>query len=626
MDWRKNRARLPLSGLIVPGLIIAVAGGCIEREGRPVNPCTQVTVAQSIAVENVDKVDLLFMVDNSNSMAEEQASLAAELPRMVEILASGDFELDGDPNGPNDFKPVNDLNVGVITSDMGVGGFTVPTCLMRDYGDDGVLRTQGQTADPDCMATYPRFMNFRPGAGPTPNEFGEQVGCVAVTGVGGCGFEQQLEAVLKAVSPTGATDWTAPGFTAIGTPGAPDGIDVPFFNRTQGHGNVTNDGFLRPNAVLAIIPVTDEEDCSAKDLNLFDPASPTYSSTDLNLRCFAHPGALHPISRYVRGLVQTRARPGLLIYAPITGIPVDLVAGPGSSPNYPALISPDLAIRDDRMEERVDVAMPNRLAPSCNVPGRGVAFPPVRIVQAAQQLEAAGAKVTVQSICQESFSGALTEIIRQIASALGAACLPRPLNPEADGSVNCDVVAVMPPDRPCSSFDGAEGPKLDDNGLPVVEEGNRAVCVLRPLIPDNTSLNAPPPPGDGWYYDTFTEEVQENCQQFPTAQRIGFTAQPPSGAEVRLECFLSVQGDGTTNVQIGTFCDPGTDTLCATAMGQSLSCDPVARSCGVQCSQDLDCRNAGLIGYVCDTRPRDVVDPSSGSSEPYNFCVNPTCG
>src|SRR5690606_11875700 len=148
----------------------------------------------------------------SNSMAEEQASLAAELPEMVRILASGDFDNDGCPGTPgctpdasdaNDFKPVKDLNVGVITSDMGVGGFTVPTCVNRDFGDDGILRTQGQTADPDCMATYPRFMNFMPGAGQTANEFGEQVGCVAVTGVGGCGFEQQLEAILKAVSPTG---------------------------------------------------------------------------------------------------------------------------------------------------------------------------------------------------------------------------------------------------------------------------------------------------------------------------------------------------------------------------------------------------------------------------------------
>ena len=127
--------------------------GCIEREGRPVNPCTNVTIGQAIQVTNVDKVDLLFMVDNSNSMTEEQASLTSEFPRMINILASGDFDQDGDfagdgEAGDEDFRPVRDLNVGVITSDMGAGGFTLPTCRAADFGDDGILRSQGRTDIP----------------------------------------------------------------------------------------------------------------------------------------------------------------------------------------------------------------------------------------------------------------------------------------------------------------------------------------------------------------------------------------------------------------------------------------------------------------------------------------------
>src|SRR5690606_31885632 len=110
-------SRIRRSLLLVPVVLATIAAGCIEREGRPVNPCTQVTVAQAIQVNNVDKVDLLFMIDNSNSMSEEQESLAREIPNMIEILASGDFNQDGDNDDPEDFDPVQSLNVGVITSD-----------------------------------------------------------------------------------------------------------------------------------------------------------------------------------------------------------------------------------------------------------------------------------------------------------------------------------------------------------------------------------------------------------------------------------------------------------------------------------------------------------------------------
>ena len=93
MNSRTKRARL-----LLPGLILALAaGGCIEREGRPVNPCTQVTVGQKIQVTNVDKVDLLFMVDNSNSMAEEQGLLATQFPTMINILTTGDFNQNARP-------------------------------------------------------------------------------------------------------------------------------------------------------------------------------------------------------------------------------------------------------------------------------------------------------------------------------------------------------------------------------------------------------------------------------------------------------------------------------------------------------------------------------------------------
>jgi hypothetical protein len=83
----------------------------------------------------IDKVDLLFAVDNSNSMREEQAGLSAQFAHMVDVLTSGDR--DGDAVA--DFPAVTDLHLGVVTSDMGLGDLAdIPHCSA--LGQDGVLQ------------------------------------------------------------------------------------------------------------------------------------------------------------------------------------------------------------------------------------------------------------------------------------------------------------------------------------------------------------------------------------------------------------------------------------------------------------------------------------------------------
>lgn len=339
-------------------------------------------------------IDLLAMVDNSNSMTEEQASFALALPEIVAALADGDLDRDGVP----DVEPVESLTFGVVTSDMGTGGFTVPTCLRSDLGDDGTLRTQGATEVPGCMATYPSFLEFRPERGRDPADFGQDARCVARVGTGGCGFEQQLEAALKALSPSAPTPGTAPGY------------EPPvFFRGSLGHGDRENDGFVSDDSVLAVVLLTDEEDCSAIDPDLFNPSSATYGATDLNLRCFAHADrALHPVRRYVDGLLQLRSVPDRLVFVPIAGVPADLAPAPGAPVNWEALVGPP-GMRDPRMEERVDPSSPNRLIPSCSSPGRGQAFPPIRILRVARDLESRGAHVRVGSICQDELASVILD-------------------------------------------------------------------------------------------------------------------------------------------------------------------------------------------------------------------------
>ena len=59
--------------MVVAGLL----GGCLDRELKPLNPCLVSGVVAEIAVTNIDKVDLLFVVDNSGSMARSRPRCAS---------------------------------------------------------------------------------------------------------------------------------------------------------------------------------------------------------------------------------------------------------------------------------------------------------------------------------------------------------------------------------------------------------------------------------------------------------------------------------------------------------------------------------------------------------------------
>jgi hypothetical protein len=114
------------------------------------------------------------------------------------------------------------------------------------------------------------------------------IACVAAMGTGGCGFTQPLEAALKAVTPTTSS--------------------ITFAMGTVGHGDGVNAGFVRPDSLLVVLVLTDEDDCSALDPDLFNPSSARYTGA-LNLRCFMYPEAVHPMSRYEDGLFALARTP-----------------------------------------------------------------------------------------------------------------------------------------------------------------------------------------------------------------------------------------------------------------------------------------------------------------------------
>lgn len=594
----KNRTSRTLGVLILAAAVLTT--GCLDRDLRPLNPCTVSGVVRKIKVTNVDAVDLLFMVDNSNSMGEEQASLSDQFPRLVRTLASGELTLsDGSIEM---FPPVKSLRVGVVSSDMGTGGFLVPTCSNSASGDDGILRTAGNVARPGCMATYPSFTTFEPAPGAPPDSalvdaFAADFTCVGAMGTGGCGFEQQLEAVLKALTPSSSS--------------------LTFNGGTVGHGDGANAGFLRPTSLLAVIVVSDEDDCSAIDPDLFNPSSTRYAG-DLNLRCFQFPEAVHPVERYVDGLLALRDDPSLLVYAAITGVPPELVANPDT-------IDFDALLADPRMTENIDPTMPTRLEPSCNIPGRGLAFPPRRITTVAQLLERAGAAGIVQSICQDDFTGALNAIIKKIADVLGGACLPRALNPDSTGRVNCTVVETLPSVGDFTTCASLAALGREPTDPPRFAEDGREICAVRQVIPDRTMEPPLVPAGSvGWFYDNYSLDLATRCAATP--QRISFTggAEPKTGTEVRLECLQPVMGGSGTTLDLGSPCNVAAteptercdgDSIVNANYEQGLFCEPNTNTCQPSCDSDAVCPG----GFVCDfgTDEAPLALP---------FCQNPTCG
>ncbi len=326
-------------------------------------------------------LDVLFVVDNTNSMVEEQAALTADLASFLSKLVTGDSDDDGTAD-----VVAADLHVGVITTDMGSGGFIVPTCSAPTFGDDGVLRTEGNPNIQNCAATYPAVHSIQ--AGDDLNQAAFELSCVTSAGTAGCGFEQPLEAALKALTPS-----TSP---------------LRFVQESTGHADGANSGFLRDAAMLAVVILSDDNDCSSADPELFDPGSETYDA-ELGLRCFEHPEALHPVRRYVDGLVAAKGDPKRLVVATLGGVPTDLVGE-----NLQTILD------DSRMVERKSEELP-RLEASCEG-DLGMAFPPRRTLETALELEPAGVRIVTGSVCSASFASFFDQVAERVAAELPRVC------------------------------------------------------------------------------------------------------------------------------------------------------------------------------------------------------------
>jgi hypothetical protein len=159
------------------------------------------------------KMDILFIVDDSGSMSEEQTNLAANFPKFIDVLnaymTSGGAPLD--------------YHVGLTTTSLSEGLPPLPIPIPIPMGDDGALRNTA-----GCGLT--RAWVERTDANPAM-----EFSCVAKVGTDGSGQEQPLNAAKLAL-----TDRIADG---------------------------KNKGFMRDDALLAVVMLTDEDDQSGDPKN-----------------------------------------------------------------------------------------------------------------------------------------------------------------------------------------------------------------------------------------------------------------------------------------------------------------------------------------------------------------------
>jgi hypothetical protein len=213
----------------------------------------------SVLVSPDREIDILFMIDNSPSMDPKQAALAANFVKMINVLQTI-------PDGSGGTS-LPDVHIGVISSDMGEGSEPAGTSCRRVLGDRGLLwgndsknslASVAPNADPTIGHPDPKGCGLHDGqrwisdiADPAGNgkriknydgNIQDVFSCLAAhVGTAGCGYEHQLQSVRVALN-----------------------ADYPNNPRDQVNQiNPENIGFVRSRGYLAIVLVTDEDDCSA---------------------------------------------------------------------------------------------------------------------------------------------------------------------------------------------------------------------------------------------------------------------------------------------------------------------------------------------------------------------------
>ena len=304
--------------------VLGLVGGCLTRPVEASNPITNTNFITSIPQGSIDKVDLLFDIDNSASMGDKQAYLAQAVPALITRLVTpncvdalgnvtGSASLSGMcTTGNAEFPPVHNLHIGILSSSLGarLGDTPCPSdptnpasqqmwsggTISRHNDDQAHLLNR--TADPTNLTNYTEgtsadapspdnFLDWFPPSSVNPSNVGvTPTGPTPVTDAAtlnsdfqqlvvgvhqfGCGIESQLESWYRFLIQPDPYNSLATAKVNGQTVAQWVGVDTTILAQRA--------DFLRPDSLVAILVLTDEND-SEVDIRSFGGTAYNFMST-----------------------------------------------------------------------------------------------------------------------------------------------------------------------------------------------------------------------------------------------------------------------------------------------------------------------------------------------------------
>ncbi len=284
------------------------AFACNSHPLTPLEATISAANHQEISLPARTRLDFLFVVDNSGSMCQEQANLARNFRHISEFLFA-------------QFGDSADFRVASVSTDMD-GRNQLAGHFVTGTGTDE--ETCGEEGTPSADLSYCAELFATAGARPilrsgedgnigrlcandpepskcVASDLEKKFACLVGLGVRGSSFESGLEAMRTALSCDGPN---ADSFGVCCVDGVYDPGCVPPVGEEP--------EFLRPDAVLVVVVVSDEDDCSGRPGDGVDHGH--------TANCLWQRDKLVPVAEYVDFLQSRKANPSKqLIVATIAG-------------------------------------------------------------------------------------------------------------------------------------------------------------------------------------------------------------------------------------------------------------------------------------------------------------------